>query len=174
MFEQRDAGRGSYEPGTYRVPGPPRPILLAAGAMIVLTIVLAALGHAQHRTYIADGEVTPVMTRPLRFVDATSGAVEVYDARSNGLVATLPPATNGFVRGTMRSLARQRHLRDVSADVPFYLTRWQSGTVTLDDSATGSHVVLNAFGPDNLAAFARFLPPAPAAVSPSPQGASAP
>jgi putative photosynthetic complex assembly protein len=166
-FDERDAGGGSYEPGTYRVPGPPRAILMAAGAMIVLTIVLAAIGHAQHRTYIADGEVTAIMTRPLRFVDASSGAVDVYDARSNGLVASLPPATNGFVRGTMRSLARQRHLRDVSADVPFYLTRWQSGTVTLDDSSTGSHVVLNAFGPDNLAAFARFLPPVSAVVSPS-------
>jgi putative photosynthetic complex assembly protein len=174
MIQERDAGRGSYVPGTYRVPGPPRPILMAAGAMIVLTIVLAAFGHAQHRTYVADGEVTPVMTRGLRFVDASSGAVDVYDAQSRALVASLPPATNGFVRGTMRSLARQRHLRDVSADVPFYLTRWQSGTVTLDDSSTGSHVVLNAFGPDNLAAFARFLAQPPALVSPSRRGVSAP
>jgi putative photosynthetic complex assembly protein len=140
------------------LPGPPRPVLIAAACLIVMTIIMAVIGRSRPHSYAADGEVVPVATRSLRFVDALDGSVAVYDARSGAEVGRVAPGTGGFVRGAMRGLARGRHQRGIGAEVPFYLTRWQDGVVTLDDSSTGSHLVLNAFGSTNLEAFQRFLP----------------
>jgi putative photosynthetic complex assembly protein len=131
--------------------------LIAAGLVIAFTITVAAIGRTRPRSYVADGEAVPVETRALRFVDASDGGVRVYDAKTGALAGTVAPGTGGFVRGAMRSLARGRQQRGIGADVPFYLTRWRSGLFTLDDSSTGSHVVLNAFGPTNRDAFVRFL-----------------
>ncbi|PPD19905.1 MAG: photosynthetic complex assembly protein, partial [Methylocystis sp.] len=45
----------------------------------------------------------------------------------------------------------------LDASTPFALTRWSDGTVSLEDSATGRRVNLDAFGPDNARAFAQLF-----------------
>jgi len=65
---------------------------------------------------------------------------------------------NGFVRGVMRGMARERHFRGVGMTPPFTLTLWQNGTLSLVDKATGRAIELGSFGPDNRAAFAALMP----------------
>ena len=102
--------------------------------------------------------VRPVSTRDLRFTDRADGAVviaDVTDGRDAGLVA--PGSTSGFIRGVMRGLARDRHIRGIGQQVPFRLTQWADGELSLTDLATGRVLELSAFGTTNRAAFAALL-----------------
>jgi putative photosynthetic complex assembly protein len=81
----------------------------------------------------------------------------VYDARDGVLLAELPPATNGFIRGVLRSLVRERRSQDQGDDAPFRLARHQNGRLTLEDLATGRLIDLRAFGVTNEGAFGALL-----------------
>ena len=85
------------------------------------------------------------------------GAVAVVDARTNENLQVLPPASNGFVRATMRTFVRDRRSRGIDATAPFHLTASTDGRLTLDDPMTGRNVELEAFGRTNAAIFAGFL-----------------
>ncbi len=99
---------------------------------------------------------TAVQTRDLRFVDAPSGDVLVMNA-DDGTVLDRLQGEQGFIRGTMRGLARTRRAEGVGQEPPFRLTSWSDGRLTLTDSATGRRVELEAFGSENVATFARLL-----------------
>jgi putative photosynthetic complex assembly protein len=73
------------------------------------------------------------------------------------VVDVLPPGTNGFVRGVLRGLARERRRQEIGQQPPFRLTLWDDGRLSLEDETTGRRIELEAFGPTNLAAFARLL-----------------
>jgi len=81
----------------------------------------------------------------------------VYAASGGDVVEVLEPGTNGFVRGVLRGLARDRKLRGIGPQPPFELTRWTDGRLSLTDTATGREIELDAFGPTNVGAFARLL-----------------
>ncbi|MEO8333566.1 MAG: photosynthetic complex assembly protein PuhC [bacterium] len=139
-------------------PGVPRAALAVAGAMAVLTIVLAAVARISHAgTLGEDPHATIVNSRALVFSDRPDGSIGVVDATRHEV---LPPIVGqgGFVRGSLRALARQRRLAAVGPEVPFYLIRWSDGRLTLDDSATHNHLELQAFGVDNAAAYVPLLP----------------
>jgi putative photosynthetic complex assembly protein len=72
-------------------------------------------------------------------------------------VMVVDPGTNGFVRGTLRALARGRRQADLGRDIPFRLAAWRDGRVMLQDTATGREVELNAFGDTNKDVFLRLL-----------------
>lgn len=142
----------------------PKAVLLMAGALVlsVLLLVLAV------RTGVVDpapsaGElrvergVAPAAERDLRFADGPAGEVIVTDAGTGATVAVLGQLDSGFVRGVMRSLARERRANGVGAETAFRLTAWQNGELTLTDPATGRRVELTGFGSTNRAAFARML-----------------
>jgi putative photosynthetic complex assembly protein len=98
-------------------------------------------------------------TIALRFQDEADRSVSVIDARTGARIDTLTHGGDGFVRGALRALTRERRLNDVlPAAGAFQLTRWADGRLTLDDTATGERIDLRAFGTTNEAAFARFLP----------------
>jgi putative photosynthetic complex assembly protein len=101
--------------------------------------------------------VEAVISRDLRFKDRADGAVAVHEAGDDRLVAVLPPGGDGFIRGTMRGLARERRQREIGAEPPFRLTRWDNGRLSLEDVGTGRRINLEAFGPTNVQAFARLL-----------------
>ena len=103
-----------------------------------------------------------IESRELRFIDRQDGAVVVLDYRDDSTVDVLEPGTNGFVRGVMRGMARERRSKSVSAEPPYRLAYWSDGRLTLDDPSTGRWVELVAFGPDNIGAFARMLATVPA------------
>jgi putative photosynthetic complex assembly protein len=102
-------------------------------------------------------DAADVAYRDLTFADRADGAVVVRDARDGRLVEVLPAASDGFVRGVLRSLVRERRLRGLGDEAPFRLARRGDGRLALEDRASGAEVVLNAFGATNVEAFARFL-----------------
>jgi putative photosynthetic complex assembly protein len=101
-------------------------------------------------------DVPAAMARDLRFEDRDDGAVTVRDG-GGAMVAVLPPGTNGFIRGALRGLARERRREEASMSAPFRLTDWTDGRLTLEDPATGRTLDLRAFGVTNAGAFARLL-----------------
>jgi putative photosynthetic complex assembly protein len=79
---------------------------------------------------------------------------------AGAVASTLTPGSNsGFIRGVMRGLARDRHLRGLDGSIPFRLTLWQNQDLALQDLATGRMIELNGFGDTNRAAFISLLAP---------------
>jgi putative photosynthetic complex assembly protein len=135
----------------------PRSTLLTAGAVIALSIGVAAVGRM---TGAANSEPTapPVASRELLFGDLPNGGVTVFDAREPSVpIDVIAPETNGFLRATMRGLARQRLRQNKDAEIPFRLTEWADGRLTLEDPVTGRRVEMEAFGITNEEVFARLL-----------------
>lgn len=136
---------------------PPRPILRVAVAMVVLTFALAILATRFGIGKAADVYENPVAQRALSFDDAPDGGILVKDGGSGELALTLPPGTNGFLRGALRALADRRRIAEKPADAPFLLTAWQDGRVTLDDPETGERVAVSSFGPTQVKSFVALL-----------------
>lgn len=139
-----------------RRPAVSRGMVLAAAVTMSATFMLATLGH-QAPTDPASSGQAPLATRDIRFEDRADGAVLVRDARSGAVVETLQPGAEGFMRGGMRGLARQRMIAGVSPTSPFRLSAWPDGRLTLQDAATGNTMELHAFGRTNAEAFLRLL-----------------
>ena len=132
----------------------PRPMVLGIGGLLVVTVLAAATVREAGRPPVGGSTIA---VRDLRFEDRADGAVLVYDGRAATPFRVLQ-GENGFLRGTMRGMARIRHLDGIDDATPFRLSAWQDGRLTLDDPATGRHVELEAFGPTNAESFAQFLP----------------
>ena len=131
---------------------------LAGAAILIMATILATIGVRV--TGVGASRVPDAMavtTRDFHFVDRADGSIAVYDVRDNRLVDTVAPGTNGFIRGTLRGLARERKREGVGAEIPFRLIGWNDGRLTLEDPATGRRVDLEAFGPTNAGAFAHIL-----------------
>jgi putative photosynthetic complex assembly protein len=136
----------------------PQRVIFAA---IGLAVAGAAAGRlAGPRPVEETGRV--VAARELRFADRTDGAVVITDAQTGQTVDVLT-GEQGFIRATMRGLARARHSEGIGAAAPFRLAAWTDGRLTLDDATTGRHLELQAFGSLNVASFARLLQAVPAA-----------
>jgi len=63
----------------------------------------------------------------------------------------------GFLRGTLRALARDRRMRNLTSESPFELTLFKDGRLSIIDTLTGRGIDLEAFGPDNVAVFSKIL-----------------
>jgi putative photosynthetic complex assembly protein len=135
----------------------PRPILAVAGTVIALSIVTAAAGRMTGAANSAPTSAA-VASRDLLFRDQPNGGVAVFDAgNTSAPIDMIAPETNGFLRATMRGLARQRLRQDADREVPFRLTGWADGRLTLADPTTGRTVEMEAFGITNEAVFAHLL-----------------
>jgi putative photosynthetic complex assembly protein len=138
-------------------PAFPRGALLGAAALVTIAIVAATAGRLTGigASHMPDG--TAVESRDLRFADRSDGAVVITEAGSDRVVDVAPPGTNGFLRSTLRGLARDRKRRDLGAEAAFRLTRWADGRLSLEDEATGRRIDLGAFGPTNAGVFAHLM-----------------
>jgi putative photosynthetic complex assembly protein len=137
----------------------PRGPLLGAGALVIFA--LAIVGTYRFAQLDPAIESAParhaVAQRDLRFQDRPDGAIAVYEGGDGRLVEVLAPGTNGFIRASLRGLARERKRQEVGADPSFRLTRWDDGRLSLEDPTTGRRIDLAAFGSSNEEAFARLL-----------------
>jgi putative photosynthetic complex assembly protein len=133
--------------------------LAAATSLVVVSLVavgwVRAIGYEQPATQ-ADSVLS---TAALYFEDRDDGSVVVIDADSDRTLDVLAPGTNGFIRGTLRSLARARRAVDAGSEQPFTLMRTDSGQLLLSDSVSGREIDLWAFGSTNAEAFSRYLDP---------------
>lgn len=142
---------------------PNRPLhgLLGLGLAALLAVVVGAVTMSDRGTAPAEAEAggtgTAIAGRALRFHDRPDGGVAVTDASDGSAIATLPPGGEGFLRGAMRGLVRERRLAGLDATEPFHLTAWADGGLTLQDAATGRVLELRAYGVTNAQAFERLL-----------------
>jgi len=129
---------------------------LGVAALIGGTLLLSVLGH---RAPVDPAEAggRPIAQRELRFADRADGGIAVTDLRTGRVIDALPAGGEGFLRGAMRGLARDRLRAGGTPDLPFRLTAWEDGRLTLEDTANGHIVELHAFGSGNAAAFLRLL-----------------
>lgn len=124
--------------------------------MIAVTLagVLVAGGLHQPQDRPAGGVVA---VRDLRFEDRPDGGVDIIDARTGAAVQVIAPGEGGFVRATLRGLARERKREELGRETPFRLAVWGDGRITLEDPATGRFVDLGAFGQTQRETFARLI-----------------
>jgi putative photosynthetic complex assembly protein len=139
--------------------GVPRPVLLGAGILILLTILLAwsARLTGAGRTVLPAPD-SGAITREIAFQTAADGDLKVFDVGSQQVIAAYREGEGGFVRGSLRALRYERERRGLAFDgAPYRLVEWRNGRLTLDDPETGYHIELNAFGPNNVAAYRTLL-----------------
>ncbi|MFN7752217.1 MAG: photosynthetic complex assembly protein PuhC [Pseudomonadota bacterium] len=146
--------------------------LLPGGALVAVGIVLAvavtAVGYARLTGLeVREPDARAVAIRDLRFEDGADGSVVVIDAASGAQVERIA-GEQGFLRGALRALARERRMRGQGAAQPFQLIARADGRLTLADPVTGHRIDLESFGPANAGVFARLLlATAPAAGEPA-------
>ena len=138
----------------------PRRVLLAIGAVLLGTLIAVAAVRLSG-TSIAVPDEAALAVRELRFEDRPDGSVVVIDATTKSVIHTMT-GENGFFRGALRGLARERRRIGLGSEQPFQLIGRADGRLTLVDPATGQRIDLESFGPTNAAVFARFMNDLPA------------
>jgi putative photosynthetic complex assembly protein len=137
----------------------PRWFLYGAGGLILISLLSVALVRITGNG--PDQRAAPAaQERPLRFTDRPDGGIAVVDATTGALVADIH-GEQGFLRGALRALARERKSRGLGSEQPFQLIARTDGRLTLADPATGQRIDLESFGPANAGAFAALLGPSP-------------
>jgi len=134
----------------------PRAPLIGLFAMVGLSLAAAVAGRMTHTAVVEQPTGSLVAARDLRFADGADGSVIITDARDGSPVDVLT-GENGFIRGTLRGLARTRRSEGIGSEDAFHLASWSDGRLTLDDPATGRHLELQAFGSLNTEVFGRLL-----------------
>ena len=133
----------------------PRWVLWATAGLLSFTLIAVALvritGNGPDQLAAAT-----VNERLLRFEDAAGGGVAVIDGETGKLLTTVT-GEQGFFRGAIRALARDRIARKIGSQEPFKLIARADGRLTLFDPISGQRVDLESFGPTNAAVFAQFL-----------------
>lgn len=133
----------------------PRWVLWTVGSLLLFSLVSVGLvritgnGPDQLAAAVLD-------ERLLRFEDRSNGGVAVIDGSTGKLLTTMT-GEQGFLRGAVRALARERTSRKMGSEQPFQLISRTDGRLTLFDPATGQRIDLDSFGPTNAGIFASFL-----------------
>lgn len=135
----------------------PPAILWSALAMILLSIGLAVLGRTTGLGRVELPPSTVAEALDLRFVDRADGALVATQVGTGEVLVVFPPGSNGFVRGVLRGMARERKLEQIGAEASFRLTRWSNGHLTIEDMATHRRIDLGSFGHTNEEVFTRLL-----------------
>ena len=137
------------------LPDPLRKPALACGALVAVSIAIAAWGKPA-------GEAPRFASAPaaveiaLSFEDGADGSVMARDT-GGAEIARFAAGEGGFVRVALRSFAATRMKKNVAAAEPFVLAKLGNGELVLRDPATGRAVLLDAFGETNAGAFAVLL-----------------
>jgi putative photosynthetic complex assembly protein len=133
----------------------PRGALIAIGILVALSIAATAAVRLSG-VDVRVPDAAAVHTRALHFQDLPDGGVAVLAADRQTEVARLQ-GEQGFVRGALRALVRERRLRGLDQTEPFYLIGRADGRLTLEDRATGQRINLESFGPMHAREFGRLL-----------------
>jgi putative photosynthetic complex assembly protein len=133
----------------------PRGALVGVGILLAVSLVaVTAVRVSGIDMRVPDAEA--VVTRDLRFEDTPAGGVAVIDAATGRVIESFT-GEQGFLRGTLRAMARERKAHGLGPEIPFQLIGRKDGRLTLIDNATGARIDLESFGPTNAGVFARLL-----------------
>ena len=139
---------------------PRGPLLLLAAMLLVATVGTAVVRITGAQIHKPDAAAAVV--RELRFEDLADGSVAVIDGRNGQLIEKMT-GEQGFLRGTLRGLARERKRRGIGSERPFELIARADGRLTLRDPATEARIDLESFGPTNASVFVRWVKNVPTA-----------
>lgn len=132
--------------------------LMAIGALVVLSLIgvtIVTVTDAEHLAALPDSTV--VASRMLTFDDLPDGRVQVFDAATGESIEILAVGEYGFLRSTLRGLARERRSHKLGKELPFIIEKRSNGQILLQDTATQRYIDLWAFGETNARVFARYL-----------------
>ena len=99
----------------------------------------------------------PVSSAELLFIDGPRGRIDVIDAQTQATLAVYESGEGSFLRGIVRSLVRERRVRDLDPGGEFNLALLDNGSLVIADPDTGYWMALEAFGVDNRRLFAEIL-----------------
>ncbi|MEO8280721.1 MAG: photosynthetic complex assembly protein PuhC [Ideonella sp.] len=131
--------------------------LVAVGSLLLAILLAVAFVRYTGYGMVKVADAAAVEVREFRFEDRPDGSIVVLDPSGQHVLDTVAPGTNGFLRGTMRGLARERKRQGVSPQLPFRMIGRADGKLTLDDPGTGRRVDIGSFGPTNAAVFAQIM-----------------
>jgi putative photosynthetic complex assembly protein len=155
IMSEASIGKNETPPNAHD--GVPRPVLRGAAVLIGFALLTTGLARFTDVGTLHMPVANAIESLALRFEDRDDGAIAIRDARDGSAFYVVQPGAYGFIRSTLRGLARERRRSGLDASTPFALTRWSDGTLSLEDAATGRRVNLDAFGPDNSRAFAQLF-----------------
>jgi len=132
--------------------------LLSAGSLVLVSLLSVAwVRWFAEPAPEAALQAQVLVARELSFKDLPDGSVGAYDATDGALVYQFASGEHGFVRATLRGLARTRRALGAGAEVPFRLEQRSTGQLILIDLVTGQEVDLWAFGESNARGFELLL-----------------
>jgi putative photosynthetic complex assembly protein len=132
--------------------------MAAIVATLLITVLLVFNAGTPDTVAAVDGNrKTLQVTREVRFEDQADGSIRVLDAARNAEIERIAPASNGFLRGAVRGLVRERKRQGIDASEPFTIATLASGRLVLLDRATGREIDLASFGSTNAGVFANLL-----------------
>jgi putative photosynthetic complex assembly protein len=141
-------------------PFPWAPVVVGAGLLLV-TLAVTDFGNLILNPGTNPKTGTAILSRSITFEDRADGGVIVRNAESGALVLALEPTaeptSNGFLRGSVRALTRERKKDQIGRSTPFRLIAWDDGRLTLEDPATNQRIALEAFGDTQKAVFMQIL-----------------
>ena len=135
-----------------------RGLVLGVGLLLGFVVAAVTVGRVESIGLTRMAPARPVQSLALRVDDAADGAITLREAEHGDLVGTVRPGEDNFIRATLRGFGQARLRAGLGREAPFRLTRFDDGSLQLDDELTGRAVNLGAFGPSNFVAFARLLP----------------
>jgi len=131
------------------LPVPPAVPVIVRWILLGLSLLLLGVyAIRQSGEDIRQADAPLVWKKNLHFADGTRGEIVVIDAITNQQVAVFE-GEQGFLRGTLRALVRERKKRSIGADAAFELSGHADGQMVLRDPATGEAIHLASFGPSN-------------------------
>ncbi len=134
--------------------------IIAIAVTLVATVALVFSNPSREVTVSASKDrLQARASRDIRFEDLTDGGIRVIDARLSEQIALVAPASNGFLRGAVRGLVRERKRQGLGVETPFTLAVLADGRLLLHDGATGHEIDLASFGSTNAAVFSQLLLP---------------
>ncbi|WP_375409574.1 photosynthetic complex assembly protein PuhC [uncultured Methylobacterium sp.] len=136
----------------------PRLLLGGAAGLLGFAVLAVFVGRegGVGLTHMAPARAVEAME--IRADDEADGSIAIREDRTGRLVATVEKGQDNFIRATLRGFAQSRLREGLTREKPFRLTRFDDGSLELDDTLTGRKVNLGAFGPTNAQAFARLMP----------------
>jgi putative photosynthetic complex assembly protein len=131
------------------------PAIFAGLAAVVVVIGAMRLSGMAPVGHVDTGVAEEVLQ--LHVEDGKNGDVHVFNAHSGVLLHTYRRAEGSFFRATLRALVNDRRRKGARNEGDFVLERHAGGQLYLIDGVTGKRLTLNAYGPDNSAAFAALM-----------------